>query len=399
MVIKMVFQIFLHQSLRRIPLGYNQDMSNLELETPIWVDTPNALVRMCDELLKEKNVAVDTESNSLHAYQERVCLIQFSNLHTDYLVDPLAITDLSPLAPIFSSPDIVKVFHAAEYDLICLKRDYHFHFQNIFDTMLAARILSYTAFGLGSILENKFGIVMDKRYQKADWAKRPMSAAMLSYARMDTHFLVDLMDIMVKELAAKQLEGLALEDFNRISRVNGISQDSELDSFWKIAGAHYLNPKQAAVLRELALFRNKEARRRDQPAFKVFHNELLLQIADVCPQSREGLQNCGINNNTITRYGNELLAAVKIGLQTEPLFPPKVRKCDQELKARIENLKSWRKQTAAQYKVESDVILPRDLLVSIAEKQPASMNELSELMHYFPWRFHQFGSMILSVFN
>jgi ribonuclease D len=374
-------------------------MSDLELAAPVWIDTPDALIGMCDELLKENKVAVDTESNSLHAYQERVCLIQFSNLHTDYLIDPLAITDLSPLAPIFNSPEIVKVFHAAEYDLICLKRDYHFQFQNIFDTMLAARILSYPAFGLGSILENKFGIVLDKRYQKADWAKRPMSAAMLSYARMDTHFLVNLMDIMVKELAAKQLEGLAEEDFNRISRVNGVTQDTELESLWKISGAHYLNPKQAAVLRELVNFRNKEAKRRDQPSFKVIHNDLLLHIADVCPETREALQNCGVNNNSITRYSNELLAAIKNGLQKEPLYPPKVRKCDQELKARIENLKSWRKQTAVQYKVESDVILPRDLLVDIAEKQPKNLNELSELMQYFPWRFHQFGSMILSVFN
>jgi ribonuclease D len=374
-------------------------MSDVELAAPVWIDTPDTLVGMCNELLKEKKVAVDTESNSLHAYQERVCLIQFSNLHTDYLVDPLAISDLSPLAPIFSSPEIVKVFHAAEYDLICLKRDYHFEFQNIFDTMLAARILSYPAFGLGSILENKFGIVLDKRYQKADWAKRPMSAVMLSYARMDTHFLVNLMDIMVNELAAKQLEGLAAEDFNRISRVNGIVQDTELESLWKISGAHYLNPRQAAVLRELVNFRNKEAKRRDQPSFKVIHNDLLLHIEDVCPETREALQNCGVNNNSITRYSNELLAAIKIGLQKEPLYPPKVRKCDQELKARIENLKSWRKQTAAQYKVESDVILPRDLLVDIAEKQPTSLNELSELMHNFPWRFQQFGSMILSVFN
>jgi|WetSurMetagenome_2_1015567.scaffolds.fasta_scaffold30455_2 ribonuclease D len=374
-------------------------MSDLELAAPVWIDTPDALRGMCNDLLKEAKVAVDTESNSLHAYQERVCLIQFSNLHTDYLVDPLAISDLSPLSPIFSSCDIVKVFHAAEYDLICLKRDYHFQFQNIFDTMLAARILSYPAFGLGSILENKFGIVLDKRYQKADWAKRPMSVAMLSYARMDTHFLVNLMDIMVKELASKKLDGLAIEDFNRISRVNSVPQDTELESLWKISGAHYLNPRQAAVLKELVNFRNKEAKRRDQPSFKVIHNDLLLQIADVCPETREALQNCGVNITSLSRYSNELLSAVKAGLQNEPLYPPKIRKCDQELKARIENLKSWRKQTAAQYKVESDVILPRDLLVCIAEKQPKSMKELSELMQNFPWRFQQFGSMILSVFN
>ena len=132
-----------------------------------------------------------------------MCLIQFSTPDNDYLIDTIALSDLSQLAPIFGSPEIVKVFHAAEYDLICLKRDYHFQFNNIFDTMLAARILSYPAFGLGSIFKEKFGLEMDKRYQKADWAKRPMSAEMLSYARLDTHYLIELRDILQKELTSQ----------------------------------------------------------------------------------------------------------------------------------------------------------------------------------------------------
>ncbi len=374
-------------------------MNPVEMGPPIWVDTPVALQNMCTALLKEKSVAVDTESNSLHAYQERVCLIQFSLPNADYLVDPLAIKNLSAMAPIFSAPNIVKVFHAAEYDLICLKRDYQFNFVNIFDTMLAARILSYSAYGLGSILEDKFGIFMDKRYQKADWAKRPMPPAMLSYARMDTHYLVDLMEIMQQELREKKLEGLAEEDFTRISKVNGSAAEPDEDAFWKITGAHYLDPSQAAVLKELAAFRDKEARRRDQPPFKVFHNKMLLQIAENRPQSSDELMEAGVSNKMVKRYGSELLTAVKAGIQSEPVYPPKIRKYDKELKSRIDAMKVWRKKTASEFKVESDVILPREMVCAIAEKMPTNLDELSKLMYCFPWRYKHFGSSILSVIN
>lgn len=354
---------------------------------------------MCKDLLNAKSIAVDTESNSLHAYQERVCLIQFSIPGTDYLIDPLAIIDLSTLAPLFSTPTIQKIFHAAEYDLICLKRDYHFHFENIFDTMLAARILGYPAFGLGAILEEKFGIIIDKRYQKSDWAKRPMSAVMLSYARMDTHYLVQLKDLMTEELIEKQMIGLADEDFKRISKVNASYQDCEAESFWKITGSHDLTPIHAAVLKELSLFRIKEARRRDLPPFKIISNDFLMKIAERCPLTMDDLMVCEGNIRLMKRYGQDLLAAVKKGLKSEPVYPPKAKKCDLDLKNRIEALKIWRKKTAAEYKVESDVILPRELLITIAEKKPSSINELLSIMENYPWRFENFSSAILSKIN
>ena len=92
---------------------------------------------MVPELRRCTHLAVDTKSNGLYAYQEQVCLLQFSTSDTDYLVDPLALFDLSGLEPIFEDPGIEKIFHAAEYDILCLKRDFGFHFANLFDTMLA----------------------------------------------------------------------------------------------------------------------------------------------------------------------------------------------------------------------------------------------------------------------
>ncbi|HND48409.1 MAG TPA: ribonuclease D, partial [Anaerolineales bacterium] len=185
------------------------------LSPPIWVNTIEQLNKMIQDLAAQTRVAVDTESNSLHAYREQVCLLQFSSVNSDYIVDPLALRDLSPLAPIFSNPKIEKVFHAAEYDLICLRRDFNFSFTNLFDTMHAARVLGYPAVGLDKLLGDKFDIKMDKRHQKADWAERPLTKEQIHYARLDTHYLFDLRDVLEGELKEKGRLHFAKEDFER----------------------------------------------------------------------------------------------------------------------------------------------------------------------------------------
>src|SRR3989304_6970123 len=114
----------------------------MQPSTPLFVaTTPAQLSQRAGRLAQHKLLGVDTESNSLHAYRERLCLIQFSYPEEDAVVDPLAVEDLSPLAGIFADPKIEKIFHAAEYDLIVLNRDYGFPVANFFDPMIAARIL------------------------------------------------------------------------------------------------------------------------------------------------------------------------------------------------------------------------------------------------------------------
>src|SRR3989304_2551096 len=163
-----------------------------ELPDPILITHPRQLEALAKTLASEAILAVDTESNSLHAYREQVCLVQFTTSQADYLVDPLVLLDLSPLAGLFSNPNIEKIFHAAEYDLVCLKRDFGFSFANLFDTMLAARILGRPGVGLGSLLESEFGVPLDKRFQRANWGQRPLPPSLLAYARLDTHYLIDL---------------------------------------------------------------------------------------------------------------------------------------------------------------------------------------------------------------
>ena len=247
-------------------------------------------------LLAQPAVAVDTESNSMHAYRERVCLIQFSIPGCDYIVDPLEIRDLTVLQPLFADTAIEKVFHAAEYDMICLWRDFGFKVSGLFDTMIAARALGWEQVGLAAILREKFSVSVSKRFQRADWGKRPLSAAQLAYAQLDTRYLLQMRERQAAELRKRGQWPEVHEEFERIARVSshnsaGSTVDQRgTDGFWRINGARKLSERERAVLRELYLYRESVAERMDKPTFRVIGNGVLLTIAQRSPRVVEALR-------------------------------------------------------------------------------------------------------------
>ena len=374
-----------------------------DLPEPSWIDRPQQLVDMSQVLARQPILAVDTESNSLHAYQEQVCLIQFSTREIDYLVDPLALDDITQLGELFANPAIEKVFHAAEYDVICLKRDFGFRFANLFDTMAAGRILGREAVGLAAMMEEAFGISLDKHYQRANWGQRPLSAAMKSYARMDTHYLVALRDRLKDELVAAGRWELAEEDFNRLCAVNGHnghsnSNDESPSAFWRISGIQDLSPHQLSVMRELYEYRDEQARLTNQPQFKILSNQVLLEVAQTCPHYIQELRLLpSISDLQIRRHGKALLEAVRRGAQAPPLERPSPRRTEEQVKIRLEQLRNWRKKAGKEMGVESDVVLPRDVLYTIAIANPCSMEDLAKTMQSIPWRYKRFGREIFKA--
>ncbi|MGH2520871.1 MAG: ribonuclease D, partial [Anaerolineales bacterium] len=259
------------------------------LPPPVLIANERGLATLARDLASEPAAAVDTESNSLYAYRERVCLIQFSLPGRDYIVDPLALADLSPLAPLFANPRQQKIFHAAEYDLIGLKRDFGFTVENIFDTMVAARTLGWPQMGLAAILETHFGVRMNKRFQRANWGERPLTPALLDYARLDTHHLIALRDKLLAALTAAGRFEEAEEEFARLARVAGDSAGPAPQGFWRLAGARDLTPLQAGVLRELHLYRERQAERLDRPPFKIMSDQTLLEVARRGPRQPSDL--------------------------------------------------------------------------------------------------------------
>ncbi|GAP13994.1 ribonuclease D [Longilinea arvoryzae] len=372
-------------------------MLNEILKDPVWVDSYHKLDRIVADLAGSPFLAVDTESNSLFAYQEQVCLIQFSTPTSDYLIDPLAISDLSPLEPIFSDPQTEKIFHAAEYDIICLKRDFGFSFNNLFDTMVAARILGRPAVGLGSVLEAEFGIQLDKRYQRANWGQRPLPPAQKTYARFDSHYLIALRQRLSAELIDCGLWELAQEDFNRLCQTPIPVLDNPSDACWRLAGRTEITPRQAAVLQALCTYRDTRARQTNQPQFKVLSNSALVELALAAPQNRSELMGIqSISPRLLERHAEGLLNAIRQGQLAAP--PPRPRRNhhrDEELSNRQDALRLWRKETAQSLKVESDVVLPRDVMQAIADVNPENLNALEKIMESVPYRFKRFGADIL----
>jgi len=368
------------------------------LPPPVWVADPGSLAILARSLPSHSRLAVDTESNSLHAYREQVCLIQFSTPQTDYLVDPLALHDLSAIGPLFSNPGIEKVFHAVEYDQICLKRDFGITFVNIFDTMQAARILGYKQVGLDAMLAEKLGISMDKRYQKADWGERPLSPEMLNYARLDTHHLLDLRNSLQAELQQRGRWELACEEFTRLAAGNGTTK-ADLPAWQRVKGTRNLSRQQLAILQELCNWRGVQAEHMGRPVFKVMDDKRMVSISLAAPRSETDLEALNLTARQIYVFGNDILKAVRRGRKAAPVHRPISDRPDPHILNRLNALSGWRKSAAQKMEVESDVVLPKPWMHTIAEQNPQSLRELSVLMPESPWRLEAFGVQILKALH
>ncbi len=366
------------------------------LPPPVWIATPNRLQQMAAELSRHSSIAVDTESNSLHAYREQVCLIQFSIPTADYLVDPLALDDLSPLAPIFANPNIEKIFHAAEYDVVCLRRDFNFDIVHIFDTMQSSRMLGYPQVGLDALLKLKFNIALNKRFQKADWATRPLSADLLNYARFDTHYLHALRDTLKAELETAGRWDLAREEFVRLSQLTGNGRAEAPGGWQRISGKQKFTERQLTILKELCEWRDIQASRMDRPAFKVVDDKRLIAVAEAAPNSLRDLEKF-LTTHQVHRFGTEILSAVSQGRTANLVQRPRPVRPNDAILRRLDLLNQWRKKSAQKHHLESDIILPRGWMHAIAEKNPQTPEELSAIMTDSPWRMEHFGNEILKI--
>ena len=371
-------------------------MSNV-LPPPIWVNTKQVLQKMMDDLVTQSRVAVDTESNSLHAFREQVCLIQITSSHTDYLIDPLELRDLKLLAPIFSTPRIEKVFHAAEYDLICLRRDFGFSFANLFDTMHAARVLGYPAVGLDRLLGDKFNIQMDKRHQKANWAARPLSKEQIHYARLDTHYLFNLRDALEQELREKNRWEFAKDDFMRACLLDEVKQKTNGESWERFSGRKDLSLRELTVMAYLCKWREKEAEKLNRPLYKVIMDDTLITLSKNQAQQKVDLSAAGLSEKQIHLWGDAVLAAIRQGVSAPLVERKQVEAKNDAFLRRLEKLKLWRKSAGQEMGVESDVVLPKPYLSALAENPPKDADELAAMMKDTPSRVEKYGPQILKV--
>ncbi|HIQ05856.1 MAG TPA: hypothetical protein EYH31_09225, partial [Anaerolineae bacterium] len=294
--------------------------------------------------------------------------------------------------------------HAAENDILALKRDFGFQFANVFDTLRATRILGWRQVGLAAILKNKFGVVLNKRMQRTNWGHRPLTPEQLAYARLDSHYLLPLRDILEAELRACGRWEEALEAFASLPDIEYEDKVFDPEGFWRIHGVRDLSPRELAVLRELYLWREREAQRLDRPPFKVAHNDVLLQLAVRQPRNRKELSRIeGLSPYQISRFGARLLAAVARGQQAPPPAPPERRthhagdRPDEATLVRFDALRRWRRVRAERRGVDPDVIFTNDVLMAIARCAPRNGEELEACNNIGTWKRQEYGDEILRV--
>ena len=290
-------------------------LSTAESIQSILIEREQELQELLPELLLQPVVALDTESCSGYRYWDRVCLLQLSVPGRDYVVDALAL-DPRPLGALFAAPHVQKVLHAADQDIAALRRDYGFAFANVFDTMVAARLLGHRRCGLAALLECTFAIKLEKRFQRSDWSKRPLPQEWLRYAAADSHYLLPLRAALLARLERcgrlRQAERL----FARACAAQPHPHRFDPEGYRRLPGAAQLDPGQLAVLRELYAWREGLARELDLAPYRVARTEFLLRLARLQPLTPQAIRLLLPRRDGLLRaHAPALAAAVQRGLE------------------------------------------------------------------------------------
>ena len=370
------------------------------------INEQEGVEELAESLRRDRVIAVDTEADSFYHYFDKLCLIQIAAKSGIFLVDPLSLPEkgLAPLEPIFANPEVRKVFHAADYDLYVLQRyGGGIRVRNIFDTMLSAQLLGYSAVGLSALVENHFDIRLSKDQQRTDWSRRPLRPVQLEYAASDVRYLVELASRLEKELRGKKRLAWAKEEFALLDEKVWPERQFDNEGYLRIKGAKKLTPRALAVLRELFLVREKRAREVDKPAFKVLGNGTLLELAQNPPTSRRALAHRkGVTELVRRRMGNEILEGVQRGLEgpehppLEPKSPSGGRKrLDRRGEIRLEHLKRWRGVRSKELGMDPGVLCPNAVLEQVASANPKSIEDLGKLDSVRGWRLDALGGDVL----
>jgi ribonuclease D len=346
------------------------DQGRLDALVPRVVDSPWA--------------AIDTEADSLHAYPEKLCLLQISTTHGDELIDTLAGLDLSSLLKAFHDHELI--LHGADYDLRLLKRTYDFQPDRLFDTMIAARLLGETQFGLGNLVQKFLNIALEKGPQKMNWAQRPLTPRMEAYARNDTHYLKPLSELLRRELKARGRLAWLQQCCTQLIRDCAVVRPPDPDA-WRLKGSDRLSDRGRAILREIWQWREKEAVAANRPPFFVLSHDDIVLIA--MQAAHTPLTDLRLPARFSARRSDALLDAIDRGLRVPESQLPKRKPRefnhpDVQMLRRFHNLKKKRDEAATKHQIDPTLIAPKADLLELA-RDPSTRE------HMLPWQLALLG--------
>ena len=370
----------------------------------VFVETVTGLKDALKVLRRKTVIGVDLEADSMFHFKEKVCLIQIATLDTTFIIDPLAVKDLSPLQALFADKGIKKVFHGADYDVRSLYRDFRICIENLFDTELACRFLGLEQTSLEKVILKYFDETLDKKYQKKDWSQRPIPKQMAEYAAKDAFHLIPLAKILEKQLKEKNRLAWVIEECELLSRVRP-SENPSFPLYINFKGAGKLKPENLAILEDLLIFRMQLAQQYDKPLFKVIGNRSLMILANKKPANLKELESSkALSVRQINRHGIAILNIIQEALNMSenelPEYPRgKAIRYRASVAKRIKALKTWKEEKANMLKIDPSLVLTKLQMIAIANTNPFDMETLDSVDRLKKWQTSEFGQGIIAALN
>lgn len=370
------------------------------------IDDPAEVPALRQVLASEAWIALDSEAAGFHRYSDRLSLLQITTSQGTWIVDPLAFDPSEAMRGPLGNPGIEILMHGADYDMRLLDRDLDIAIHGLFDTQIAAALLGESGLGLAALLETHLGIKLSKKYQRADWAKRPIADEMLEYAASDTKHLRDLSDLLRERLVKAGRLEWALEECRALEMTRW-SEEPQEDPVARVKGARDLAPRELAALRETLAWRDQIARARDRAPFRVAGDQALLEAVLRRPRSIEELSEVkGLSPALARQDGAELIERFdRIAALPEPELVPYPRKprgngpgrLTPEMEERAERLKQVRNRRADELGIDRGTLLPNALVLEIARQSPRSQEELTRVPGLRAWQAETLGESLLVV--
>ncbi|TGL56288.1 ribonuclease D [Leptospira ognonensis] len=361
----------------------------------ILVDTPKALELALINLRQSKILSIDTESSGYYTYYPRVCLIQINSNGKNYLVDPLKISDLKGLGPLFEDEKILKIFHSAQDDIRALKRDFSFRFKNVADTMISSRLLSMEQSSLSFVVEFYHKVALSKVEQKSNWEIRPLQKQQLRYAALDTAYLEAIWLKMEEELRKRNLYDEAKSEFEFTASEDYVAKEGEGFSLAKFPDIVNFTPLERRKILELLRYRDEKAKRINKASFRVFGNDKLSQAVKEQPNEEKCIEWFG------KKDGGEiyklLISEYNDPIETSELSKRHGEDLNEDEDKRFQNAKKWRLRIMRIRRMEHSLLPSNKQLITILKANPQTQEELRALNVFSPWKVENYGPSLLAA--
>jgi len=372
--------------------------------TPEYIDNDEMLNQACRKLETASVLCVDTEFHRESTYYPEFALIQIASRDACYLIDPVAIADLSSLWALMHNPDILKVFHAVRQDAEIILKDSGALPLPLFDTQIAAALLGFgLQVGFGNLVQRILGKSLPKAESFTDWLRRPLRPAQLSYAADDVIYLMPVYQHLHEQLqACGRLTWLDEEQVMLCSEET-YANDSE-NIFWRVRGVNKLKPKQLAVLRELAAWRERQAKKQNIPRRRIIADEPLLTLARKPQLAIDQLSGVrGLNSGAARRFGQDILHAWQRGQrcpESECPRPKSSSRNSEGTEMRLELLSALVRLRAEEVRIAANILAGKQdisALASWANHGSFSMDDLPDNPCLHGWRKELIGNDMLRM--